>query len=829
MTFAGGRGIRSNRVAALAGLSLLACGTGLKAQTQGGQAASAIPSPAANVSVPAGPLESGILSLGRQINLRLLYPSSLTAGKRTNGVSGRLGPREAVTQLLAGTGLRYSFTGANTVQISNASAGSAVLSAPEGAIPLDTIDVQGDGAFGPTNGFISQDSVAGSKTNTPIMETPYSVSVVNRKQLETQNPQSLPDALRYVPGVATGFFGSDTRILNSQIYIRGFGNDASQFYWNGLTLPGDSYINSPTLDPHNLERIEVLKGPASVLYGQASPGGIINARSKRPSETPIREITVGTGNYGRMYGAFDLGGPIDKDGQWLYRISGVGYRTGTQIDDTTNERVSIAPSLTWRPSADTKLTILTTYQRDPDAVGFQSLPLVGTLLPSKAGPIPTRLNFGEPSYDRLDRTSASVGYEFKHRFNEVWTIRQNARYIHAHGSYREIQPTGDTDATNTVMSRWNWGTNGRLDAAAVDNQIQAQFSTGPVKHTVLMGLDYKNQWTYLEHYWSRNGVPSLDILNPVYGLPIPAAPMIANTKGRLEQTGVYAQDQIAIGNWRFLIGGRQDWAETSSTNLRTIVNPTTTQRSQAFTWRTGAVYLFDNGLAPYASYATSFQPQSGTDFGGAMFKPTTAQQYEVGIKYQPVGLRSFVQASLFDLTQQNVLTSDPEPTHAGFSVQTGEVRVRGVELSASLALMDNFNLIASYTYNALQTTKANVDTTGFDPTGRVPWYYPKQIASLWADYKFESGTVAGLRIGGGVRYVGSSYNGPHQLYTVPDYTVFDAVINYDLGAASASLRGWELGINANNLFDKIYLARCSEINCSYGIRRTILANLKYRW
>lgn len=780
-------------------------------------------------SIPPSSLDSALVRFGATSGVQVLYNSSVTQGLRTSGVIGDLTPQAALGKILAGTGLSYRFTGPNSATIGSPAQVSGAASSDATALAPIVVQGSAQNGFGPQKGFIAADSVSGTKSETPIVETPYSVSVVNRKQLDAQNPQSLPEALRYTPGVATGFFGNDSRGLDAQIYIRGFGDDPSQLFWNGLSLPGDSYVNSPLIDPYTLQQIEVLRGPASVLYGQSAPGGIVNFRSKRPTEEPLREVIVGTGNFGRAYTGFDFGGPITENGDLLYRLTGVAYHTGTQVDFTANERIAIAPSLTWQPDADTELTILGSYQRDPDGLGFSSLPLVGTLLPSVSGKIPRDLYFGEPDYDTLDRETAAIGYEFTHRFNDVWTVHQNFRFLHAGGHYREIQPDDWTDATEMEMSRWNWGTDGILNQVAVDNQAQAEFDTGPLSHKMLFGLDYKKQWTELRHYWARAGVPPLNILDPDYGSPISDPPMIAHTKGKLEQTGIYAQDQIELGNWRFLGGIRQDWAKITSQNLRAPENPETSQDSDAFTWRVGAVYLFDNGLAPYVSYTTSFLPQAETDYFGDTFDPTTAEQYEVGVKYQPQGLDSFVQASLFDLTQQNVLTSDPDPTHVGFSVQSGEVRVRGVELSAYLALNDNIDLVASYTYNHLETTKANPDATGFDPQGRVPWYYPKQTASAWLNYTFDSGVLEGLRLGGGIRYVGSGYNGPHELYKVPDYTLFDAAVSYDFGTKSPQLQGLELAVNVSNVFDKDYLARCSEINCSYGIRRTILANLKYKW
>ncbi len=775
--------------------------------------------------IPAQDLNAALLLFADRAGLQVFYDTSLVGGLRSSSLRGSFTPQRGLAQLLADTGLTFRLTGGTTVSLERLPPGGAAVN------QLDPVQVDGrrigDPLLGPTDGFIARDALAGTKSRTPVIETPVSVSVIDRNQLDIQNPQSLPDVLRYTPGVATGFFGVDNRMDKGQLRIRGFGDDTAVMFWDGLNLPGDSYINSPSLDPYLLERVEVLRGPASVLYGQASPGGLINAWSKRPTETRLREVVVGTGNYNRAYGAFDIGGPADAEGKFLYRLAGVGYRTGTQIDHTGYERFSIAPSFTWAPTAETRLTFLSSYQRDPEGVGFQSMELEGTLLPSPTGKVPTSYYFGEPSYDRLDRSQMSAGYEFEHRFNDRWAVRQNLRYLHAGGNYREVQPSGWADATNTVMDRWNWATKGQLNSLGVDNQVETRLATGPLQHTVLLGLDYRGQWSNLRHFWSRAGVPPLNYLNPQYGYAIPDPSPLTHTAATLDQTGIYVQDQMAWGNWRFLLGGRQDWAGTSSKNLRAAGTPTTSQRDDAFTWRAGVVYLADNGLAPYASYSTSFQPQSGSGFDGAMFKPTKARQYEIGLKYQPSGLRSFSQVSLFDLTQQNVLTGDP--VNPGFSVQTGEVRSRGIELSTTLALTENFNLLASYSYNALETIRANTDGSGFNASGRVPWYYPKQMASVWGDYRFDGGLLAGLRLGGGVRYVGSAKNGPQELYTVPDYTLADLAITYSLGEAVPALGGWEASLNVNNLFDKEYLARCSEMNCSWGIRRTVLANLKVRW
>jgi iron complex outermembrane receptor protein len=386
-----------------------------------------------------------------------------------------------------------------------------------------------------------------------------------------------------------------------------------------------------------------------------------------------------------------------------------------------------------------------------------------------------------------------------------------------------------------------------LATITLDNQAEAKFETGPLKHTVLMGVDYQHlDWTNFTRYNQPRvpagftPTPTLDWLNPNYNQVIPIPAIFQNWVQEQYQVGLYAQDQIKFGQWVFLLGGRQDWAHfnlqvgpTSFTTTSSVVD----QMDKAFTWRAGALYLFDNGIAPYFSYSTSFQPITGTAVSadGTPFKPTTGEQYEVGVKYQPVGINGFVQVSLFDLTQQNVQTADPLRPAA--IVQTGEIRSRGVEVSGVASLTQGLDIRASYTYLSSIITKA------LDPTivGRPQGNTPPHTASLWADYTFQDGTFNGFGFGGGIKYVSSTYatNGNAALLNslaaagantkIPSYFLFDAVVHYDLGKLMPELKGFRAAINVTNLLDKTYVAACSNFGCNYGNGRTVLGTLTYRW
>jgi iron complex outermembrane receptor protein len=377
----------------------------------------------------------------------------------------------------------------------------------------------------------------------------------------------------------------------------------------------------------------------------------------------------------------------------------------------------------------------------------------------------------------------------------------------------------------------------QFNSLAVDNQAEADFDTGKLEHKLLMGVDY--QQLDATSTYGNGAVTYINYLNPVYE-STPNVKLTGRQNQTRYQTGVYLQDQMKLDNWAFVLAGRHDWSSLDSrtTTLATGASTNSDTTDGAFTWKAGLLYEFDNGVAPYASYSTSFDPTMGTGYGGTTFKPTTGQQYEVGVKYQPTNFDALFTVALYDLTQQNVLTTDlahtsTKTTLTGCSstvcqTQTGEVRSRGVELGAKVAVTDNFSLSAAYTYADVEVTKSNVATT----VGKTPAGAPEHMASLWGDYTLDSGALAGLGFGAGVRYMGST-NGDAantRAMRVPSYTLVDAAIHYDFGNYDPKLKGFELAVNATNLFNKEFVSACASANqCFYGTGRTIMATASYKW
>ncbi len=776
-------------------------------------------------AIAAQPLDEALAAYGAISGVQLIYDSHATRRLRATPITGRYDRMEALRRLLAGTGLVPQFTAQRSATLVGIVAEVEPAGIQDGGVVLDALEVTSETAVGPTHGYVARGSTTATKTGTSLLETPQAVNVIGRKEIEDRQAQSVSQALLYTPGVLTQY-GTDVRY--DWLYVRGF---VPGRYLDGLRLPfGARGYSQPRIESYGLERIELLKGPASGLYGQNSPGGLLNLVSKRPSAVPVREIQLQTGSFGRAQAAFDLSGPIDPDGRILYRLTGLARTTGTQVDDLEEDRVFIAPSVTFRPDSDTSLTILSQYLHidSPGGGAPQGLPTLGTLYTNPRGRIPTSRFIGEPNYDRFKLDQGFIGYTFEHRFNDVWTVRQNLRFAHVEADTQRVQAIG-LGADGRTLSRYAWAFPEHSNLFNVDNQAEARFSTGPFDHTLLLGADYLREDARYDESQLRV-VPSVNIFAPVYAGTVTRPPLGTRiTQGR-NQVGLYTQDEIRFGGFSLTLSGRQDWAD-AVTRTRTAATGALARVKQddaAFTGRVGLSYLFDGGFAPYVSYATSFQPTSGTNRHGSPFAPTTGDQIEGGIKVQPTGTNLLLTGAVFDLRQQNVLT--PDAIDFRFNTQAGAARVRGLELEAKASLTDSLDLVASYAAMTSRFTKANADATGASIVGNELPFVPRHQASVWLDYTIRTGDWAGLGLGAGVRYIGVSVGDNANLYRTPVVTLVDAALRYDFGYRYPALKGIDLALNATNLFDKTYVTTCiAATGCFYGNRQTILATLRYRW
>ncbi|WP_165973485.1 TonB-dependent siderophore receptor [Luteibacter rhizovicinus] len=685
---------------------------------------------------------------------------------------------------------------------------------PEQAAKLSAIDVQAA-----VSDMDARTAESATKTRTPLIETPQMVSVVTQEQIRMQGAQSVVQALGYSAGVAG--YGPN---LRSDWYtvIRGF---SPSLYLDGLQLPVTMNLASWIVDPYQLERVDVLHGPSSVLYGQGDPGGTVDMVSKVAGGPPVHEVQMQIGDRARKQLAFDYGDYLSKDGQWSYRIVAVGRKQDIANTPFGSSRVMVAPSIAWKPSADTSLVVTANYLRDRLNASDSFLPAVGTIQPSPYGRISPHTFIGDPDFTKYLKHEYAAGYRFEHRFDDAWTFRQNARYSRTWLDNNMLYGIGMAEDGHSI-DRYAGIAKPDYRRLTVDNQLEARFNTGAFQHTVLMGVDYQSQRTSDPENYALG--PAVDLYNPVYTPVDPAifAPGAANypqdLQQRQKQLGVYAQDQIKYDDhWVLVLSGRQDWSRSESIDYAVANASKAKQNDHAFTGRVGLVYLADNGLAPYLSYSESFNPQTVANAYGAPFRPTTGTQYEAGLRFQPKGTQTTLTAAVFQIRQQNVTTPDPDQiNHPNGYVQTGEVRSRGVELEARTSFANGINMIGSYTYQDVRNTKANDNTLNKWPVS-IP--IPRELASLWADYTLSGGDLAGLGFGGGVRYVSSSFGAPDNSLRVPAYTLIDATAFYQLPQ-------WRLALNLSNLANKVYIAGCYDATrCMYGSGRTAMLSATYDW
>lgn len=771
-------------------------------------------------NIPAQSLASALLTLGKQADLQVLYSADDVQGLRSQAVVGRFSTDKALARMLAGTNLSFSLQN-NTAILQKRSASDS--------LELSTINISGqstESAYGPVDGYVATRSATGTKTDTPILEIPQAINVVTADQIETQGARNLTQALRYTPGLGVNGF-TDRNAIADEITSRGFA--PTPLYLDGAYLPyAGSLGGAPQIDPYTLERVEVLKGPSSVLYGQNQPGGVVNMVSKRPTTEQRSQVKFGLGSYHRVNGAFDTSGPIDEEKQFSYRLVGLAKKGNEQVAHTNNERLLLAPSLTWAPSEDTSLTLLAQIQRDDGLFDYQALPMIGSLVRGPNGQKIDRDFFaGDSKYNDYRRDQYILGYDFTQSLTDDLKFRSTARYIDVRDRYKGFylrsfatDTNGDTDYTRANRVKLDWQQHNT--AYTLDNNLEFKFNTGALEHTTLAGIDYRHFNRKYDGYNAYNVLP-VDLYGKNNYDTSSLTPVL-DTKwdNTIRQIGLYAQDQIKLDSWILTIGGRKDWAEVENKDL--LADTITEQRDHKFTGRVGLTYVTDFGLAPYVSYSESFLPTVGTaapERGGKAFEPTEGEQYEVGVKYQPYE-KTLITAAVFQIEQKNVLTGDVE--YPQYQSQQGEVRSRGIELEVKSSI-ENIDVLAAATYIDSFYTKETYGNEDNRSEAQAP-----VSATAWVDYHFVQAPLAGLTWGVGARYTGRKPGDAANSFHTPSYVVYDTTLSYDLGKLSSDMRGLQASLNVQNLFDREYVSDCNySFGCYYGQERVASVEVSYDW
>ena len=652
-----------------------------------------------------------------------------------------------------------------------------------------------------------------SATKSAVAEskTPQVINTIAAKEIEQRHASSVNEILRYAPGVSTEVRGSTSYM--SEYKIRGFNVD--QEFYNGLQLPYNVTGNTKArIDPLLIESVDILKGPSSVLYGGGSPGGLVNIQSKKPQKEAKTELGFNTGNRNLKEGYLDSTGQI-ANSDWNYRLLGKATESDEQAHTTRYENYLVAPSVTWQPDDKTRLTIDALAQNTPSLTPSDPMPL--SYLRSKYA---DRRDYAGDEWSGFKQRQWMMGYSFEHEFDSGWGFNQKARYFDVDTHQRSAYSTG-TGSEVYQLNRFAYTTEEDLQSFNIDNQVTRTVALGDWQHHLLAGFDYQKLNSHF-HYRYASSTPGIDMRNPDHSqIDNDALGLETAQKNRLgyQQNGYYLQDQIAFGGLNVLASLRFDDYRSVTTNY--LQNGDKAWVSQdRLTKRLGALYAFENGLSPFISYSEGFAPVSpqGT-LTAKDVKPTTSKQVEGGVKYLLAEYATTFTASVFNIRQKNVVTSDP-----GFLNyrQTGEVESKGAELSAISRPTDNLTLIANYAY----THAINTEDDKYQ--GKRPTQVPENAFNLWGDYTFDSTPLRGLTLGAGARYTGPMEISPaNDAGKLGGTTQYDLAASYRMGELAPSLEGLTLKASAQNVTNKETLTCYDATNCWIGRDRTFQVGASY--
>ena len=675
---------------------------------------------------------------------------------------------------------------------------------------LEKIEVTGTrSAFGAT------------KTNVPIVELARSVSIETLSDLKDKGAFNLSQTVTYMAGVAGETYGFATR--GDAISSRGL---SIPRYRDSIQELFGSY-NSTRAEVYTLEQVELLKGPASVLYGQGSPGGLVNYVSKTPGVNNVNELVLEYGSFNKKQVNVDVGSRLTEDEKWLGRVVGIYRDADTQVDYVNDDTRLLMPSVSYSPSDATRLTVIGLFQDTNSDTAAQFVPIEGTLEPLADGSyLPDQdVYAGEPGFNKYDTKSSQLTVLGEHAFNDTTELTFTALWRDGEADYHQAWPlfTGTTRyinaflgapvvGTETTVARTFYTADNTFKQQAVDIRLSKTFDTGAFEHVILAGVQYQDVETDNNFsYYTDGGVSAgdfryvLDLANPVYtGAPDQAIFDALYTDGPLQtvkDVGLYLSDQIAYDNWRITLGVRHDSVDND--------NGSVSQDDSQTSYSAGVLYKFANGLSPYVSYAESFETVVGLDMLGNQLEPETGRQYEAGIKYAFNAIPGFVTLAWYDIEIANLPNPNALPVTA--SQQQGIATINGVELESRIVL-------GEFTAELNASVMDAQDPNGFELPGQ-----PDSNASLWLTWEPSFGN--GLRMGGGLRYVGQSVaENTAVRYATPDYTLADLMLEKPLSDNLIAR------LNVRNLTDKEYLTSClTRGDCFPGVRRNINASLTYQF
>lgn len=667
----------------------------------------------------------------------------------------------------------------------------------------------GENPTAPLDSSVAQNA-ASTKTSRPIAEVQASVSVIPRAQIEATGARNLAQALTYSAGVVAENYGGDPRF--DSLFLRGFNLENDKFL-DGLRLMRSTQFptSAPAFDLYGIERVEVLRGPASLLYGAGTPAGMVNMIQKRAQASgDFTETGISADSNGSLALYGDANRVVNDRLAW--RVTARLSNDRTDVRQIDNKRGYLGLSASYRLGDATEIEVMASYHAD-EPMSPTGVP------PSLVGVVNARdlraFNFADDTFNTSDRKMTTLGFGITHEFDTGWKLNGTFRYTNFAWDYRNIYLSGD--GAGTVVNRGAIDQRDRFTAAAADIRLSGQMDTGAIRHELTFGVDA--QRLSEDASTAFFNVNAIDFAAPVYGNVVADAPWYtAEKRVRATQIGLYALDEMSMGNWRATLGLRHEWTRQTGENVTDSDNESFARSDRQLTGHAGLGYVWDSGVSAYLSYATSYLPQPGFDIDGSALKPTQGRQWELGVKYAPTAFEGLFTAAAYDLRETDRNTTVTE-TIGGNPVkglrQIGQVRIRGLELEAVAEFGEGWQVKSAYTYT---TTRITGDNNGNELANT-----PRHAASLWVSHDFRKGALEGLTLGAGLRHIGGRWAKDANAERL------DAVTLLDLGASYEFASGMTGRLSISNVADRAYISAIGHSSSYFGNGRTLQASLSHKW
>ncbi|MBT2311938.1 TonB-dependent siderophore receptor [Pseudomonas fluorescens] len=742
-------------------------------------------------NIPAGPLAPALDRFAREAGISLSFDASSVANRNTQGVSGTLDTPEALSSLLQGSDIAIQQQGPNAYLLTPQTSADGELDTFRLAPILVNAKARVDGTED-ANSVVAQELWVGGKVATSILNTPASVSVVTDKEMKQRSVSTTEELLQYTPGVLTDYYGTDDR--NDYFQIRGF---QATTYRDGLTLGSMRGVRE---EPFAYERVEVIRGANSTLFGPADPGGSVNFVSKKPRFDTFGQGYVTYGSFDHVETGIDVGDSLNEDKTLAGRFTAKMQDSEREYNHSQDDNKFLMGGLTWAPTDFTSASVIVDYLKTQSSPNSGGYPLDKEYDRDKF--------YGEPSYNFHDVERTNISGTFSHDFDNGFVVRSNLRYSELNDDFGYVFLSDSPTRTGTTVPRYIFGTDSEAEQLNGNLMLQYDARFENIDSSTLVGVEYGDSSTEETSVYATTG--SIDLANPVFtGVPSAVAPY-SNNKLDTKTKAVFLQQNLSFYE-RFIVtaGVRNDSMDLSSTDINNVKE---SDNFSETSYRGALTYIVNDEVSTYVSMVESVSPPT------VGVVPKTGTQYEVGVKYAPIGMDALFSAAVYDLTQENVSIAVVLPSGVIEQQTVGESRVRGLDLEAKAELTPNLSLVGGYSYMESEVLRGTL-YDGSSLKGNEFATAPKHSASLWSYYSVPGTDVS---VGLGARYVGAYYFDAANTGTSDGTTLFDAAFNYQL------FKGTDLAINVSNLLDEQHVVGSGTANY-YNPGREITAKLSYNW